>query len=1061
MDLPERVREALADRYTIEREIGRGGMAVVYLARDLRHDRPVALKLLKTDRAHAQGPERFQREIYVTARLQHPHILTVLDSGTVGPGDSGTGGGQLWYTMPLVEGESLHQRLTREGRLGVDDALRITREVALALDYAHGQGVIHRDIKPENVMLTRDGVTLVADFGLAQALGTADRLTQSGTVMGTPLYMSPEQMKDEAVDARSDLYALAAVLYEMLSGETPFTGPNLHAIAARRLANPTPSVRVLRPDAPARVDAAIQKAMATKAGDRFGTVAEFAEAIGVGGSDGSGGKAAREGWGARRVSKRALTLAVGILLAGGAVFAWSGSRAGGHPPHAVPVVAVLPFDNLGDSADAYFADGVADEVRTKLAQLPGLELIARGSSIAYRGTNRPPAEIARELGADYLLTGTVRWEKGAAGKRVRVTPELVDARGDKAAKSRWVEPFDAALTDVFQVQGDIATRVASALGVALADSARRILAARPTGSFTAYEAFLKGEAASGGMKGDQASLRRAIAFYERAVALDSTFALAWSQLSRARTSLYSLGVPLPALGDDARRAAERALRLKPNEPSVYLAFGDYYGSVNPIDNAKAVASYEQGLALSPDNVDLLSAAALAQTSLGRWDGVATRLGRAALLDPRSATTARRLSTVQIFLRNYAAADAAADQAVALDPNNPGILFIKVLVEVARGDLDGARAEIRGAAGRIDPGLLYPFFASYQDLYWVLDDSAQRLVLAAPPAAFDDDRGSWGLVRTELSHLRGDSLRTASYADSARLAFEAQSRAAPDDAQRHALLGLSLAYLGRKEEAVREGTRGVELLPISRDGYFGPYVQLQLVRIHLLLGEPEKALDQLEPLLKVPFYLSPGWLRIDPTFDPVRENPRFKRLLGGERGNGGTVNGKGSEKSGTEKGRPFPRSPFYRSTVHRSPVHRLTRLYGDGAVSPWWRRKGLDAVFTALLYLVASSGILGYTVTSDGPRACTDIRRRMMHNFTIFDLGGVAAVGWVLVRVLGPFASALAKRIEGRAPITTVTVPDVPQLREELEQLHERVDFLERAITSQQPPAALPKMRTPV
>jgi tetratricopeptide (TPR) repeat protein len=207
-----------------------------------------------------------------------------------------------------------------------------------------------------------------------------------------------------------------------------------------------------------------------------------------------------------------------------------------------------------------------------------------------------------------------------------------------------------------------------------------------------------------------------------------------------------------------------------------------------------------------------------------------------------------------------------------------MVSLKVMVAVARGDLDSARAVIRAAARRIDPAALYPFFAGYQDLYWVLDDVQQRQVLTAPPSAFDDDRGSWGLVRAGLYHLRGDRRRTAVYADSARLALEAQIRVAPDDGQRHALLGLALAYLGRKADAIREGQRGVELMPISRDAYFGPYNQLQLVRIYLLTGEPDLALDQLEPLLRVPCYLSPGWLRIDPTFDPLRKQPRFQRLL---------------------------------------------------------------------------------------------------------------------------------------------------------------------------------------
>jgi serine/threonine-protein kinase len=885
MGVPEKVREALADRYAIERELGRGGMGVVYLARDLRHDRPVALKILLPELAARSGSERFQREINFAARLQHPHILTVLDSGTAGERDAGVG--QLWFTMPFVEGESLRDRLRREGRLPLKDALRITTEAARALDYAHQHGVIHRDVKPENILLTRDGTTLVADFGIARAVGTDDGLTGPRVPIGTPAYMSPEQTDDEEVDARADLYSLALVLYEMLAGEPPFVGRSVHAIVAKRLAEPTPSVRAVRETVPAGVDVAIQKAMAPEPANRFATVAEFAEALRAPDPHAASLASAVPTPPAepapqrRRVSSATVTLVAGLLISLGAVSAWWWMDAGGGRPDAgTPVVAVLPFENLGDSADGYFAEGVADEIRTKLAQVSGLEMIARGSSIEYRGTTMRPTAIARELGADYLLSGTVRWEKSTGGNRVRVTPELVDPRSGRTARTRWVQQFDASLTDVFQVQAEIASKVADALGVALADSTRRALSAHPTGNLAAYDEFLRGEAASHGMKADQAGLRRAIGFYERAVAFDSTFVQAWSHLSRARTSLYSNGVPSPELGDAARLAAERARRLRPKDPSVYLAFGDYYGGVNPIDNERAMAEYEQGLRLAPDNVDLLGSAASTETSLGRWDGVSARLARASLLDPRSLNTARRLAAVHIFLRNYAAADSAADRAVALAPTAAGMVSLKVMATLARGDLDSARAVIRAAAGRIDPGILFPFLANYQDLYWVLDDDQQLQVLASPPSAFDDDRGSWGIVQAELYRLRGDRARAAAYADSSRLAFEQQSRAAPDDGQRRVLLGLALAYLGRKTDAVREGKRGVQLMPISRDGYLGPYVQLQLVRIYTLVDEPELALDQLEPLLRAPFYLSPGWLRIDPTFDPLRSNPRFQELVEG-------------------------------------------------------------------------------------------------------------------------------------------------------------------------------------
>jgi serine/threonine-protein kinase len=894
MAVPDGLRDALADRYALERELGRGGMAVVYLAQDLRHDRPVALKVLLPELAATLGPERFQREIKLAARLQHPHILTVHDSGEAA--------GRLWFTMPFVEGESLRDRLRRERQLPVDDALRIATEAARALDYAHHHGVVHRDIKPENIMLTGDGSTLVADFGIARALDSMDDgLTQTGFSVGTPAYMSPEQAAgDKALDARTDVYSLASVLYEMLAGEAPYTGPTAQAIMAKRLSEPAPSVRASRPTVPPAVDEAIRKALAPVAADRFSTAAQFAQALHAPTTGAattvaiappasapavppaSAPAVPPAGASPRRPAPvAAIALTVGLLIGGGLLFAWRHTGAGTDAPAGTRVVAVLPFDNLGDSSDAYFADGVSDEVRSRLGKVAGLEVIARGSSIEYRRTTKRPTEIAHELGADYLLTGTVRWEKSGGSSRVRVIPELVDARPGQSARSRWGEQFDASMTDVFQVQGDIAAKVADALGVALADSTQRELTAKPTENLAAYDEYLKGEAASQAMTViDPPSLRRALGFYERAVALDSTFALAWARLSHGRTRLYGNGVPDPALGEQARVAAERARGLKPKEPLVYRAVGAYYATVYPIDLTRTLAEYRQGIGLAPDNVSLLGALASAEESFGRWDSAAARLGRAALLDPRSAIIARQLADVLTVLRRYAPADSAADRALALAPTNLASAWQKVIVTLAQGRLDSARAVIRAAARQVDPGALFVYLGNYQDLYWVLDDAAQRQVLVSPLSAFDNDPASWAILRTHLYYLRGDRARTAVYADSARIAFAEQSRAVPEDAQRHSLLGVALAYLGRKADAVREGQRGLELQPLGLDATTGPYIQLQLARIYLLVGEPEKALDQLEPLLKIPYYLSPAWLRIDPTFDPLRSNPRFKKLVEG-------------------------------------------------------------------------------------------------------------------------------------------------------------------------------------
>ena len=272
---------------------------------------------------------------------------------------------------------------------------------------------------------------------------------------------------------------------------------------------------------------------------------------------------------------------------------------------------------------------------------------------------------------------------------------------------------------------------------------------------------------------------------------------------------------------------------------------------------------------------------MARQRLGSWETALPAFLRAAELDPRSATATRRVAITLLHLRRYTEAESAADRGLALAPTNLNLIETRAMVALGRGDLAGARAVVRAALETVVPAALFAFLATYEDLYWVLDDSQQEQLLALPPSAFDDDRGYWSLVRFETYHLRGNSAEARAYADSARRTFEEQLKVTPNDDQRHVLLGLALAHLGRKAEAISEGKRAVQLLPISQDAYAGAYTQHQLARIYLLVGEPEKALDQLEPLLKMPYYLSPGWLRIDPNFAPLRGNPRFERLVAGK------------------------------------------------------------------------------------------------------------------------------------------------------------------------------------
>jgi eukaryotic-like serine/threonine-protein kinase len=888
---------ALRDRYVIERALGRGGMATVYLAHDLRHDRPVALKVLHPELAQVLGPERFLREIKLAARLQHPHILSVHDSGQSDVG-AHWGAPLLWFTMPYVEGESLRERLAKEGQLPVEDALRITREAALALDYAHRHGVIHRDIKPENILLS-DGQALVADFGIGRALGVAapgEQLTETGVVIGTPAYMSPEQAAGEReLDGRTDIYSLGVVLYEMLTGDPLYIGHSAQAIMAKRFAGEVPSIRRVRPAVPGTVEQALLQALAPVPADRFQTAAEFTRALSAPGlmavdrvasnpplstsaphtGPSTASIAARPIW----RSPAALASMLGLLvLAGLGMFFWLRSyRAPGESVTGHKRLAVLPFENLGAPENAYFADGITDAVRGKLTAVPGLEVIARSSSSQYKQTTKTPQQIGRELGVEYLLTGMVRWEKGEGRpSRVQVSPELIDVAD---ATAEWQQPFDAPLTDVFQVQADIAGRVAEALGVALGTGERQALTERPTANIAAYDAYLKGEEISGGLSNpDAVALPRAAIYYDQAVALDSAFALAWVQLSRANSQLYFTGTGANT-ADKALKAAERALALAPERPEPYLALGDYHANVSK-DYAAAFEQYARGRRLAPASADLLTATALAEQSLGRWDSALEHLNQARRLDPRSLSAAVRFAFALLYLRRYPEALAAYDRALALDPGNVGVLQQRAMLFLAQADLPRARAALRAAPRDVEPASLVAYVAAYGDLVWLLDEEQQALLLRLTPGPFGDNRGAWGLALAQAHALRGDQGLARAYADSARAAFEAQLRDRRGDPEMRIFRAVALTYLGRQAEAVREGEQSVAAYPISKDAHTGAYFQELLARIYILAGEPDKALDQLESLLKIPYLLSPGWLRIDPTFAPLRGNPRFERLAKG-------------------------------------------------------------------------------------------------------------------------------------------------------------------------------------
>ena len=936
------VKRALSSRYKIERVLGEGGMATVYLAQDLKYHRSVAVKVMRPELASTLGADRFLREVEIAAQLSHPHILPMYESGEAE--------GLLYYVMPYVEGETLRDRLHRESQLPVEEAIKIAREVSEALAYAHGRGIIHRDIKPANILLG-GGHAMVADFGIARAVSTTamEPLTMTGLAVGTPHYMAPEQaMGDREVDARADIYAVGALLYEMIAGEPPFTGPTPRAIMTRSMTENPRSLTTSRSGLTPDVDRVALKALAKSPADRFPTAQALTGALE------QALDVVRSG--ARPVAVTAapgpapLQVLILFLIAGTAVLAiayalvrqvglpqwmfilavvlmvaglpimlytaraerrraegqaqsgfrrfltWRMGLVGGvlafaawgvlaatilmkTPSVALAAsrgarLAVLPFTNRGDPDDAYFADGIADEVRGKLAGLGSFQLTARSSSDQYRESTKSPQEIGRELGVDYLLTATVRWAKAADGSsRVQVLPELTDARtGDVT----WQQSYDANLTDVFQVQTQIASRVAGALGVALGSQQQQELAERPTDNLAAYDLYLKGMAQTGQ---DPASLRRTIAMFEQAVALDSSFAEAWGRLSATLGNLYSNSTPDPEVARRSLAAAERTLRLDPDGPLGHAALAQYNSSVTK-NFVEVDRHISEALRLAPNEPGYLGLAGQVERANGRYEEALAHAQQAFRLDPRSVRNATRLQTTLMWLRRYPEALGASEAALALAPGDLSISQDKAMVYVAMGDLAGAREVIKQVSPAVPAPELVAFFGVYWDMYWVLDEAQQQLLLRLTPSAFDNDRGSWATVLMQLYELRGDHPRAKAYADTAWQTTQAQIREAPDDGQRAVIGGLQLAYLGRKEEAIAQGLRGLALNPITVDHVNGPYYQHMMARIYLMVGEPEKALDMLEPLLKMPYYLSPGWLKVDPTFASLKGNPRYDRLLKG-------------------------------------------------------------------------------------------------------------------------------------------------------------------------------------
>jgi serine/threonine protein kinase/tetratricopeptide (TPR) repeat protein len=689
-ELLDRLDTALASRYRIERELGQGGMARVFLAHDLKYERAVAVKVLRPELAAEVGPTRFLREIQIAARLHHPHILPLYDSDTVG--------GLVYYVMPYIEGETLRHRLLRERQLPVEDALQIAREVADALNYAHKAGVIHRDIKPANILLD-SGHALVADFGIARAIGTGESST--GHIIGTPAYMSPEQIEGvKELDGRSDVYSLGCVLFEMLVGEPPFKGTSVMSVIANRLSNPVPSARAQRDLVPEAIDWAVKKAMATLPADRFQTAAQFAEALGT-----------------------PATVAIAVGTAQAMVEAVQTTT--------TKSVAVLPFENMStDPENEYFSDGITDDIIAQLSKISALKVISRTSSMQYKKTTKKITAIAQELGVEAVLEGSVR----RAGQRVRIVVHLVEPRTEKHL---WGETFDRQLADVFEVQSEVAQQITGALAATLSPEEKKRLDAKPTESAEAYNLCLLGRFYAN--KWAEADVQKGIEFFLQALEKDPSYGVAYAGLADAYELLsigFSSKPPAEYLAQ-AKAMALKALELDDTLAEAHTSLG-YARWLSDLDWSGAEREFKRALEIKSSYVMAHEWYAEYLAALGRHDEAVAEIRKAQQLDPLAVPVTRAVGWVLYFARRYDEAINELQKALAMDPKFVGARLVLWWVYVAKGEPEKAVADIRVQLAQ--PGL----------------GTLKKLMLAHAQAAAGNREDATGLLWELEAKLVGDN-----------------------------------------------------------------------------------------------------------------------------------------------------------------------------------------------------------------------------------------------------------------------------------------------------------------
>ena len=859
--------------YKILEKLGEGGMGVVYKAEDTKLKREVAIKFLPHHiSSNDEDRKRFEIEAQAAASLNHPNITTI---HSIEESDS-----EVFIVMEYIDGIESKGKI-KSGSISINEAVDIAIQIADGLEAAHKKGIVHRDIKSGNVMITKDGKAKIMDFGLAK-VGKGMQVTKVGTTVGTVAYMSPEQTRGEEIDNRSDIWSFGVLLYEMVTGKQPFKGDYDQALVYSIL-NEEPETAEISSTALRNI---ILKALEKEPVERYQKVSEMlADLIEIKNETLTrtySRSSERKTQIQKKKNKWFVPAAIIIFIAFLIVaYIYFNSRSSvNNVSSEIKMIVVLPFENLGSSEDEYFADGITEEITSKLSGLSGLGVIARASAAQYKNTNKSLDEIAKELGVGYILVGTIRWDKSGDVDKVRVNPELIRTSD---GVQMWSEPYESEYSTSFKLQTQIASQVANAMDINLLQPEKKSLSTNLTENQEAYNLYLKGKDFLDYRNQEPQNKTTAERLFKQAIYLDPNFAAAYAGLSKAYSDMYWFYYDHSQKTIDlSKQAVEKSLELNPEFYGGYASLAWYYYHCR-LDYDKAIENFHHSLDLQPNNYDALGGLGAVLRRQGKVEESIPFIERAMNINPLSAQAIFELGASYYWSKKYSMAIPLFQKSMSQDPSSPVSYYhLSACYILSDGDLTNATEAINSGLkeGVIDKTGYIIQRNTEIDIYSRNFEEALNDLKNSRNLVFDEQFTfvpkdlNIGIVNLYLGRLNDAKKSFNSAIDF----LNKKIKESPNDSRLYSALGIAYAGLSQKQNAVKWAKKGVELLPISKEALRGQARLNDLAKVYAMVGEYDLAIQILKKLINIPSEITPAILKIDPMWDKLRGNPEFNKLL---------------------------------------------------------------------------------------------------------------------------------------------------------------------------------------